>query len=83
MQVLAEKAAWDLAKESGIDLVTIHLSVVLGPLTSRRGGFFAEIVKVRVSYLSALQYEQTLSFSLGGGVLCVCKWVWGGGGVQG
>ncbi|XP_015887113.3 phenylacetaldehyde reductase [Ziziphus jujuba] len=31
-KILAEKAAWKFAKENGIDLVTIHPGIVIGPL---------------------------------------------------
>lgn len=30
-KTMAEKAAWEFAKEHGLDLVTIHPSVVIGP----------------------------------------------------
>lgn len=36
LQTLAEKAAWKLAKEHGIDLVTINPVFVVGPVISKR-----------------------------------------------
>lgn len=36
LQTLAEKAAWKLAKENGIDLVTINPVFVVGPVISKR-----------------------------------------------
>ncbi len=36
-QVQAEKAAWALAREAGLDLVAINPSLVLGPVLSSQG----------------------------------------------
>ncbi len=48
MQAQAERAAWDLAKEAGLDLVTINPSLVLGPvLTSRADATSIILMKVR------------------------------------
>lgn len=38
-KTLAERKAWEYAKESGLELVTIHPSYVLGPITLVRDGF--------------------------------------------
>lgn len=35
-QKLAEKAAWKLAKENGLDLVTINPIFVFGPVVAKR-----------------------------------------------
>lgn len=35
-KTLAEKAAWALAREHGVDLVTIHPVFVVGPAISKR-----------------------------------------------
>lgn len=35
-KTLAEKAGWEIAKEHGLDLVTINPSFVVGPVISSR-----------------------------------------------
>jgi hypothetical protein len=40
-KTLAERKAWEYAKESGLELVTIHPSYVLGPITLPREGSFS------------------------------------------
>ena len=48
LQAQAERAAWDMAKEAGLDLVTINPSLVLGPvLTSRADATSIILMKVR------------------------------------
>lgn len=44
-KVQAEQAAWDLAKEHGIDLVTVLPSLVIGPALIKRGGISIDSVK--------------------------------------
>ena len=36
MQTLAEKAAWDLSKKHGFELVTVNPTFVFGPVLSNR-----------------------------------------------
>lgn len=36
LQVAAERAAWDICKQEGINLITILPGFVLGPVTSTR-----------------------------------------------
>lgn len=47
LQAQAERAAWDMAKEAGLDLVSINPSLVLGPvLTSRADATSIILMKV-------------------------------------
>ncbi|XP_058006941.1 phenylacetaldehyde reductase-like [Hevea brasiliensis] len=54
-KILAEEAAWRFAKENGIDLVTIHPGVVIGPLLqptlSTSMEVFAQYAKGAQTYL--------------------------------
>ncbi|CAI0456251.1 unnamed protein product [Linum tenue] len=43
-KTLAESAAWDFAKENGIDMVTIHPGVVIGPFLQPTPCFSVEII---------------------------------------
>ncbi|XP_060670635.1 phenylacetaldehyde reductase isoform X1 [Ziziphus jujuba] len=43
-KTLAEEAAWKFAKEKGIDLVTIHPGLVIGPLLQPTLNFSTEII---------------------------------------
>ena len=36
VQVMAEKEAWKIAREHGVELVTIHPTFVIGPVLSAR-----------------------------------------------
>ena len=47
LQVTTERTAWELAEELFVDMVTIHPSVIFGPVLNRRGGSSVEIVRVR------------------------------------
>jgi nucleoside-diphosphate-sugar epimerase len=40
-KTLAERKAWEYAKESGLELVTIHPSFVIGPITLARADSFS------------------------------------------
>ena len=46
-QILAEKAAWDLAKQHGLDLVAVLPTIVLGPVVSIAHSYSVSIMKVR------------------------------------
>ena len=48
LQVQAERAAWELATELGIDLVTINPTMITGPVTNTRGGFSVDSIKVQL-----------------------------------
>ena len=53
-QVLAEQEAWKIAKESGLDLVTILPNFVLGPiLSTRTDGTSVGFLKVRHNFSAA------------------------------
>jgi hypothetical protein len=53
-QVLAEQEAWKIAKESGLDLVTILPNFVLGPiLSTRTDGTSVGFLKVRHTFSAA------------------------------
>ncbi len=47
MQSAAEREAWQLAEDLKVDVVTIHPSLVVGPLSSKRRGLSADIGRVR------------------------------------
>src|SRR5207302_4823624 len=44
-KTLAERAAWDFARESGIELVAVNPGMVLGPLRGRTVGTSAQVVR--------------------------------------
>lgn len=46
VQVQAEKAAWKLAEELGVDLVTILPSSICGPPIRRAPGYSVDSLKV-------------------------------------
>jgi hypothetical protein len=53
MQTQAEQAAWELSKDLNIPLVTILPSLTLGPILSKRGGYSADSVVVRFSWITS------------------------------
>ncbi|QFU90978.1 NAD-dependent epimerase/dehydratase family protein [Amycolatopsis sp. YIM 10] len=44
-KTLAERAAWDFARESGMDLVVVNPGMVLGPLRSPTAGTSVQVVR--------------------------------------
>ena len=46
VQSAAEREAWKLAEDLKVDVVTIHPSLVVGPLSSTRRGLSADIGRV-------------------------------------
>lgn len=55
LQTLAEKAAWDLSKKHGFQLVTINPVFVFGPvLSSRADATSVLMMKVRLSLISSI-----------------------------
>ena len=76
---MAEKEAWKIAKEHGLDLVTIHPVFVVGPvLSDRTDATSVQMIKVRVvgaqsspaqyklchAYLACLVERETLESGL-------------------
>lgn len=55
-QKMAEKAAWSLARENGIDLVTINPIFVFGPVVSKR----KEATSVSMTVVRSLKYYKML-----------------------
>lgn len=43
-KTLAEQAAWKFAKENGVDLVTLHPGLVIGPLLQPTLNFSCEAI---------------------------------------
>lgn len=43
-KLLAEEAAWKLAKEKGIDMVTAHPGLVVGPMLQPTLNFSSEVI---------------------------------------
>lgn len=77
LQSEAEKAAWKLAKELDVDVVTIHPSLVVGPLSSTRHGLSADLTKVSPAgqaFSSRAQVPRVLCTA------CLSSPFWWGGG---
>ena len=65
LQVLAEKAAWKMAKEHGIDLVTINPVFVVGPVISKRtDATTVKLLVVRPPTICVLSAFEFTSYTL-------------------
>lgn len=62
LQTLAEKAAWDLSKKHGFQLVTINPVFVFGPvLSSRADATSVLMMKVRLSLISSINKSRLMN----------------------